>query len=58
MDNELLIRIGTVARGNRVTRIIDAAVVSRKTYVNTIMHVNMPNVETIVPKCCPITQNT
>ena len=55
MENELLIRIGTVDRGNSVTMISDAAVASRKTYDTTVIHIYVETLEMIVPKCCPIT---
>ena len=54
MDNELLMRVGTAANGNNVTKIIDAAEASRCTYVNTTAPTNIPVVEMSVAKCCPI----
>lgn len=55
MDAELLMITGTVASGNSVTMISDAAKASRYTYANIVTHVSIPTVEIMLPKCCPIT---
>ena len=47
-------RVGTVASGISVTKIIDAAVASRYTYDNMMTPVNTPVAEMVVAKCCPI----